>query len=314
MIIRELGRGKYSDCFKVKDGRGRAIACKLSFYQEATIRAFTRHAQHGDREAAHVAKEQDAISVSTAMAEVAKEMKLHQVSPHFVKVYCEADVRYLPLRLKPLLRDRLSQLTPNQIKYSHVCLMELYACNLTKLLLHGGVRDKTLRPLLFQVIYTVACLQAVFPGFRHNDLSPNNVLIKRCKHRCTHYRLGPHRFYVRSPLIAVLADFDFTHVPGHDVLSNERVLSGQYGITAHSNDAYDIHLLLRGVQKCLKQKGRCPETLQFLHSIRLDPHKERVSELTPHLAPLRLLGHAFFDSLRDPRLASRCTHVYALPT
>lgn len=314
MIIRELGRGKYSDCFKVKDGRGLAIAFKLSYYQEATIRAFARHAQHGDRQAAHVAKEQDAISVSTSMAEVAKQMKLHDVSPHFVRVYCEADVRYLPVRLKPLLRDRLSQLTPRQVKYSHVCMMELYSCNLTRLLVHGTVSDKMLRPLLFHVIYTLACLQEVFPGFRHNDLSPNNVLIKPAKHKCAQYHIRKMAFFVRCPLTAVLADFDFTHVPGHEVLSNERVLSGNYGINAHPNDAYDTHLLLKGVHKCLlKHRGGCPETVRFIRSLRLDQDRERIQEGMPHLAPLRLLGHVYFDSLRDSRLASRCVKRYALP-
>ena len=313
MHIIELGRGKYSDCFKVKDSKGHAVALKLSYYQEDTIRAFAKHAHHGDKGSAHIAKDQDAISVSMAMSEVAKQMKLHGVSPHFVKVYCEADIRYLPLRLRPFLKHRLPHLTPNQTKYSHVCLMELYACNLTTYLLTCPATDAILRAMLFQVFYTLACLQAVFPGFRHNDLSANNVLVKRAKHPCTAYACHHDTFYACCPLMVALADFDFTHVPGHDVLSNERVLSGKYNITATPNDSYDVHTLLKSVYACLKLKNACPQTMAFIRSLKLDPARERLSHCVRHLVPATLLQHPFFDALKDPRLARRCDKAYTMP-
>lgn len=315
MLIRELGRGRYSDCFKVSDAAGSAVAMKLSYYQEATIRAYAKHTQHGDLDAAQTAKEQDAISVSMAMAEVAKQMRLHGVSPHFVQVYCEADVRYLPKRLKALLRERLPLLTPRQTKYSHVCLMKLFTCNLTAFLASPArPTDATLRALVFQVVYTLACLQKLFPGFRHNDLSTNNVLVKPAAPLCTRYVLGDAAFYVCNvPHLAALADFDFTHVPGHDVLSNERVLGGKYKISPEPNNSYDTHVLLKSMAKNLKRRvtSRCRETLAFIKSLRLDPARDRLDHAVPHLAAARLLSHPYFAPLR---VARPWDQEYAMPT
>lgn len=308
--MRELGRGKYSDCFKVSGKRGYAVCLKLSYYQEDTIRAFSQHVQHGNREAAHVAKDQDAISVSVAMAEVAKQMKVHGVSPHFVKVYCEADVKYLPLRLKAFLGERIPTLSEKQLKYSHVCLMELYSCNLTTFLSQRVVHDETLKPLLFQILYTLACLQVVFPGFRHNDLSSNNVLVKPAKYMCILYNFAGRKFYIKSRLTAAMADFDFTHVPGHAVLSNERVLSGKYNVNPGVNDAYDAHLLLKSVYRCLKQRNMCPHTRDFLKTLDLDPANDRVSYTMHHVSPMALLKHSFFHCLQKKHTYQKC---YCMP-
>lgn len=316
MIIAELGCGKYSDCFVVRSSGGRVVAMKLSYYQERTIRAFARYVNRGDRDAANDAKDQDAISVSMAMSEVAKHMRAHRMSPHFIHVYCEADIRCLPLRLAPLLKRRLPLLTPRQLKYSHVCLMQLYACNLTRFLASHRATDATVRVLLFQVIFTLACLQRVFPGFRHNDLSTNNVLVKRLRkpqHRGAQYCVGELTFAVRCPYSAALADFDFTHVPGHDVLTNERVLSGKYGITDGPNPSYDTHLLLNTVRRCLKRyNAPCPETCMFLRGLGLS-REDRIRSAQPHLVPMTLLRDAYFSPLLTASMDAACP-TYRVPT
>lgn len=313
MIIRELGKGKYSDCFKVRDESGHAVAVKLSYYQEATIRAVNRHALLGDRTAACVAKDKDAISVAMAMSEVAHQMKLHRVSPHFVRVYCEADARNMPLRLRPFLAGRLPTLTPNQIKYAHVCCMELYSCTLTSLITKYAITDEVLKPALFQVVYTLACLQSVFPGFRHNDLSSNNVLIKRTRPLRVRYNINGCAFEFTCALAAALADFDFTHVPGHAVLSNERVLSGKYHVSSEPNDSYDVHLLLQSVLKLLCKTKRCLETQHFITGLDLGSH-DRPRSLRSHIVPHRLLAHPYFAALRaGPRRVS-VDREYGLPT
>lgn len=314
MIISELGRGTYSDCFKVCSAN-QAVALKLSYYRDATIRAVTKSAQRGDHNAAVTAKDQDAISVAMAMAQVAKLMKCHMVSPHIVRVYCEADARYLPLRLKALLGNRLPTLSRKQLKYAHVCLMDLHSCNMTRLLLKHQTDDCTLRKLLFQVVYTLACLQAIFPGFRHNDLSTNNVLIRRM--RKTHlvtvaYDVSGARFLVSGPLVAAIADFDFTHVPGHHVLSNERVLGGKYNISPAPNNSYDTHMLLASILKCLVRSKQCPQTTAFIMGLGLD-RSERLSRCLPHMYPTALLGHPYFAELRTSGAPAHHT-TYTLPT
>lgn len=303
MKIRQLGSGKYSDCFKVSGG-GRAVCLKLSYYRESTMRRYAMHAHQGNMGAAHAAVELDAVAVATAMAEVGRVMRCHRVSPHIVDVHREADVRDLPRRLAPLLARRLPSLTARQLACAHVCVMELCACTMTSLVTRSAaaLTDAALRALVFQVVYTLACLQRALPGFRHNDLSTNNVLVKRQPPgRGAAYRFAGRTFYLRAePLHAVLADFDFTHVPRHAVLSNERVISGRYSISARPDPSYDAHVFLKSLQRCLGRATHLSETREFLHALRLSEHA-RPRGAVPHLEPARLLQHAYFRPLRRAR-------------
>mgnify|MGYP003351247979 CR=1 FL=1 len=187
-------------------------------------------------------------------------------------VFREADVRNLPRRLRPLLARRLPTLTDMQLARSHVCIMELCSCTLTSLVARAPqeLSDRVMRGLIFQVVYTLACLQAALPGFRHNDLTTNNVLVKCTpRHAGARYTLGHRAFYLHDmPVAAVLADFDFTHVPGHPVLSNERVLGGRYAISACPSPGYDLHVFLKSLHACVQRRARrrLPEACAFLHS------------------------------------------------
>lgn len=310
-VVSSLGSGRYSDCFKVSDpSHGRVIALKISYYQEATIRAFARARLVGNTNAALTAKERDAVSVSMAMAEVARQLSSCGVTPHFVKVYCEADIKNLPHKLRRLLASRLPTLTANQFKYSHVCLMQLFSCTFTSFLKRATTTDDILRPLIFQVVYTVACLQNLLPGFRHNDLSTNNVLVKPWTHSCAQYRYESAFFCLKTTHMAALSDFDFTHVPKHEVLSNERVLGGKYKITVDHNPSYDMHLFLKSVSRCLP--AWCKATRAFIQGLRLDQSVDRLAHVLPQVIPAKLLAHPYFCCLRSQ--ACRASAQFAMPS
>ena len=314
MEIRQLGSGSYSDCFKVKDGRGRALALKLSFYRESTMRAVAEHAGMGDMRAASSAKDHDAVSVAAAIAQVARAMRDHRVSPHVVEVFMESDVLGLPNRLAPLLPSRLAKLSARQLAVSHVCLMELCSCTLTAFVARAAfATDRVMRCLIFQVVYTLACLQKILPGFRHNDLSTNNVLIKKPKApTSTRYLVGGRTFCTENmPVAAVLTDFDFTHVPGHAVLSNERITGERYGISDDANEGYDVHLFLKSLSKCLARRSVAPLTRAFLTTLGLEAHS-RPSSRAAHLDPVRLLNNAYFDPLASCPASVGAT--YAMPS
>ena len=300
MEIRQLGSGTYSDCFKVKDGGGRALAVKLSYY----------------RAAEHAGGNHDAVCVAAAIAQVARTMRDHRVSPHIVEVFTEADVRGLPLQLAPLLPARLAKLTPRQIAVSHVCLMELCSCTLTTFVARSALAtDRVMRCLIFQVVYTLACLQKILPGFRHNDLSTNNVLIKKPPGPATtRYVVGGRTFCTDNmPVAAVLTDFDFTHVPGHAVLSNERIVGERYGISNDANEGYDVHLFLKSLSKCLTRRSAAPLTRAFLAGLGLEAHS-RPANRAPHLDPMRVLGNAYFEPLASSAGSTAVTASFAMPS
>jgi hypothetical protein len=139
--------------------------------------------------------------------------------------------------------------------------------------------------------------------FRHNDLSTNNVLVKRLRRRASaKYTLsGVGTWYVPDmPAFAALSDYDFVHVPGHAALTNERVVGGKYRVDGKPNVSYDTHFFLKSVYKCVYPRAaRYPDAMKFLRAIGLQ-HEDRQDVEIPALDPARLLRNSYFDELRKP--------------
>ena len=113
------------------------------------------------------------------------------------------------------------------------------------------------------------------------------------------------------PFAVALADFDFTHVPGHVVLANERILGKRYGIGQEPNEGYDTHLFLSTLKKAVHLAQHLPLTYAFLKSLKLEATcrpKHRAAQLDP----LVVLRHPFFDTLKGPGMTA--TAVFSLPT
>lgn len=316
VTVSHVGSGKYSDVFRVRDARqrsGRGVMMKVSYYRKDTLCDFLRRAREGDVDGARRSKRRDSIMVSSAFARVTGRL-LEKVSPHFVIVYCDADCRNFAPKLKLLLAERLASLEPLQREFNNLCFMEPFDSNLTQYLLRGRHDEATVRGLVFQVLYTLAAMQALLPGFRHNDLSSNNVLVKSLRRRmqAAYTPPGGPTFYVSVPVLVALSDYDFLHVPDHPVLTNERVVNGRYRVDGEVNRSYDTHFFLKSVLKCLAaRKARYAETARFLQGLGLRGEDRQNTEI-PGLDPLTLLKHPYFDPLKAPPSAPGSRR--ALPT
>lgn len=300
--VRHLGSGKYSDVFRVAAPGGTAVVMKVSYYRNDTLCSLIKKAKAGDMRGARRARRLDSIQVSSEFAKVTAGL-LDSVSPHFVAVFCDYDCKSFAPRLGALLRDRLKELTPVQQRYNNVCFMEVFHTNLTRFLTAGKYDEATLRAVVFQVLYTLAALQKRFPGFRHNDLSTNNVLVKRLRKASTvRYSFGGQVFHVTAPVLAALSDYDFTHVPGHPKLSNERVMFGKYKVDGRRNDSYDTHFFLKSVMKCTQRRvAQLPQTWAFLRRLRLRSEDRQNGTSFPRLRPAALLRDPYFAPLRAAR-------------
>lgn len=314
-LVRHVGSGKYSDVFQVQDRpRGRAVVMKVSYYRDDTLCKFIERAKKGDLKGALGAKKLDSIQVSNNFARATARL-LDSVSPHFVVVYCERDCKSFAPRLGALLGERLKTLTPLQKRYNNVCFMERFHNNLTKFLVRAKYDETLLRTVVFQVLYTLAALQKLLPGFRHNDLSTNNVLIKRLSSApLLSYTIGGQTFYASTPVLVALSDYDFTHVPDHAELSNERVMFGKYQVDGRRNDSYDPHFFLKSVMKCIqKRTAEFQETWKFLIGLRLKNQDRQNDRVFPHLRPESLLKHRYFEPLkRRPGGAQTPSAEYAV--
>ena len=312
MNVEHVGSGKYSDVFRVSEPkpRGRSVMMKVMYYRDGTLKQFADYARRGQLKRALDVKHQDAVSLGGEFARVSKQLIDKGVSPHFVLVYCDADVKNFADKLKPVLGDRMAELTRAQRKYANVCFMEEFDADMTKYLRASRYTESTLRGLIFQVLYTLAALQKVLPGFRHNDLSTNNVLVKKLRKRASaKYSLNGQTWYVPDmPAFAALSDYDFVHVPGHAALTNERVVSGKYRVDGKRNVSYDTHFFLKSVYKSIyKRKHKFPETTKWLLSIGLRTEDRQDRELPP-LQPARLLAGPYFDALKQ---YAPSTYAYA---
>lgn len=302
VVITHLGSGKYSDVFSVRCGQ-RRVAMKISYYRDSTLQRVRRRALRGDLAGALAAKRADAVSVSWEFSKLTHSL-LDSVSPHFVVVFTSEDVDGLAHRLRSLLRERLAALTSSQAKHTNVCFMERFDSSLTAYLRSGtAMADATLCGVIFQVVYTLAALQKHLPGFRHNDLSTNNVLVRAVPAWTGAYTVNRQTYFVTVPVFVALADYDFVHVPATPRLTNERILGGRYPeMSSEPNPSYDVHLFLASVARCIKGQ-HAPRTHDFLASLGLHA-SDRLRAPVPKLFPRVLLLHSYFDALKKPRRAA----------
>ena len=117
------------------------------------------------------------------------------------------------------------------------------------------------RVILFQLLSTMAIIHSKYPGFRHNDLKANNILIHKTTTKYTKYKylINKKRFDVPNIGIQIkLWDFDFACIPG--LVENSKVSASWtdvINVKPEQNRYYDIHFFFN----TLRQDGFFPELL-----------------------------------------------------
>jgi hypothetical protein len=295
--LKQIGTGKYSDIFAVHRGDD-SFAMKISYYTEDTIEKFIKKKRYGDLEGAKREKDQDSILVSEKFSKVTAVLFDKKITPHFVRVFEEQDVKNFAAKI-PGLEKRLNNLTTYQRMYNHVAFMDLFDTDLTRLLTHKVLDDNEIKIVIFQILYTIAAAQHTLPNFRHNDLSTNNVLVRNNRKKMTfRYDVDGMVFYTPTKYAVAVTDYDFVHVPSIKILNNRRVMSGNYKVNEENNISYDVHLFIKSVYKCFtKAYSTDTETHKFLNSLETFTDDRHPHEI-PSLDPRKILKHKYFDSLK----------------
>lgn len=297
--LKQIGTGKYSDIFAVHRG-GDSFAMKISYYTEDTIDKFIKKKRYGDLEGAKREKEQDSILVSEKFSKVTTVLLDKNITPHFIRVFEEQDVKNFAAKI-PGLEKRLKNLSTYQRMYNHVAFMDLFDTDLTHLLTRKVLDENEIKAGIFQIIYTIAATQNALPGFRHNDLSTNNVLIRNNRKReIFRYDVDGMVFYTSSKYSVAVTDYDFVHIPSVKILNNRRVMSGNYKVSGDNNVSYDVHLFIKSVFKCFTkayEKTPDTDTHRFLESLETFTDDRHPHEI-PSLNPRKILKHRYFDSLK----------------
>jgi hypothetical protein len=103
------------------------------------------------------------------------------------------------------------------------------------------------KPLIFQVIHTLAVLQKEFPGFRHNNLTPDNILIYiNKKPEDILYEFGSKRWKLENINFHIkIGNFEKSTLPKYYGVKNQRDTDVPY--ITQLNDYFDIHTFLNAL-------------------------------------------------------------------
>ena len=110
--------------------------------------------------------------------------------------------------------------------------------------------DLEWRSAFFQVLFTLASLQAKHPGFRHNDLKADNVLVTcgPSQSYSLQYNGLRRTFFLPAGVSVKLIDFELASTPDKtftNQLMEDRgdSLVREFGIVYKNCEMYDVHLL-----------------------------------------------------------------------
>lgn len=178
---------------------------------------------------------------------------------------------------------------------------------------HSHTRDVyTLKSLIFQVLFTLAILQKKFPGFRHNDLKIDNILLDLSpRTTSTTLYYGKHNWSIKysSPFVKI-ADYDYANIP--HFVHNPKVatsFSNSFGCNPSKNNIYDVHLFLNSIYQCgsnidsqilewieqqlpsASMRSVESEETKFGRLVHPERHTKTIK------TPLKLIRSSFFDDL-----------------
>lgn len=111
------------------------------------------------------------------------------------------------------------------------------------------------RAICFQFLSCLSIIQAKYPGFRHNDLKANNVLVHRIKKTEKNnkflYKINGQKYIVPNIGFQIkLWDFDFACIPG--IVDNSKVeaeWTDAINIKPKRNRYYDVHYFFNTLTK-----------------------------------------------------------------
>lgn len=132
----------------------------------------------------------------------------------------------------------------------NITFNELASLDLQKYVLENDLDDTDHMIIFFQFCYTLTCIQYNYSNFKHNDIKPNNLLVKlidnyelRSKSEFIQYTIFGKNFYIpKTKYIVKLHDFDFVY---SDKYANKKITMSEKlkekGYSNETNCLYDIH-------------------------------------------------------------------------
>ncbi len=183
--------------------------------------------------------------------------------------------------------------------------------------LQNEQEERMLKGIILQVLFSLAILQHVLPGFRHNDLKVDNILLDFTPRAHIITLRYKNYYWVLAndiPLVK-LADFDYASIP--KLCKNPKVGTGHarsFGCTETLSQIYDVHLFLNSLYSYRRRLGpilrawllqQLPEETRGSQNTGVKFGRLKVPEKWNELVrtPLRIINSQFFSEFRTIRPA-----------
>jgi serine/threonine protein kinase len=122
--------------------------------------------------------------------------------------------------------------------------------------IRNNLDDHIIKAIILQVLFTLLIIQNTIPGFRHNDLKIDNILLDvtpRKKDITLRYKTFLWKLPKNIPLVKI-ADFDYASVS--NIIKNPKVgtpFAKTFGCTDKPSKIYDEHIFLNSIYSCRKR-------------------------------------------------------------
>lgn len=147
---------------------------------------------------------------------------------------------------------------------------------------HTEIDKNFWKPLFFQLLFTLALIHEKYPFFRHNDLKPNNILLRKVPIKTDYYVLYGNKYKVlNNGYHVILFDFDWSCIKG--IVPNLKVDTKwckTLNVISNKNRYYDLYYFFNCLRKKHwtfgKYKTAPKSTRDFIN--RIAPRRVRHSE------------------------------------
>ena len=169
--------------------------------------------------------------------------------------------------------------------------------------------EKLVKGILFQVLFTLCILQYTLPGFRHNDIKTDNILLDFSNKQDLQFKYKDTcwKILAKIPLVKIV-DFDYAFIPRK--ISNKKILGEHpktFGCTKNPSKIYDAHLFLNSLYNL---RHNYPESISkwiknnFSHLGNESDHLKYGRLIYPekwekvYPSPYKLLQGSFFNDFK----------------
>lgn len=281
---------------QMKNTMVRKGMAKLDTGKQGTVflASFRRRAPHGSEFVIKVCpydntlkgKKQVAIVEDQIQIELYKVVPAHIPKPLAPLIFCKNFVPESELLAKSNF-NKNKDYSKQSVMFSEYISNGPFPAYMKKIASSPRKRlnDRFMKSAIFQVLNALYKIRSKYPGFRHNDLHLENVLVK------------PGKPYP----IMVLNDFGYSTM--NDKISNPLVANGLYaenwGIGPKTSPEYDVHLFLNEMRKeCIRYKSAATDgfakTLAFLNEVIPAGYRENTNK---HTVRMRLRYNTTYPGL-----------------